>query len=279
MIEGIDYIKLNDEDLKKLHEEMLQLLIEVDKICKKNNIPYFLAGGTLLGAIRHKGFIPWDDDIDIHMFRKDYEQFCEICKKELNKDRYFLQNQCTDEHYNWVYGKLRLKNTSFIRAGQEHIKQKDGIFIDICPIDNLTSGEYKQKLTTLICKMCRKLLWAQVGKKNAGTVCSRVLFKVLSLIPRTLTITIFNYFSSIYNKKETPFLVCHNVAGHIYRREWYDETILVEFEGLKFQAPKGYDDILSSMYGEYMKLPPIEKRKGHIYASYIKFLDGGELKL
>lgn len=279
MIEGIDYIKLNDEDLKKLHEEMLQLLIEVDKICKKNNIPYFLAGGTLLGAIRHKGFIPWDDDIDIHMFRKDYEQFCEICKKELNKDRYFLQNQCTDEHYNWVYGKLRLKNTSFVRAGQEHIKQEDGIFIDICPIDNLTSGEFRQRLTTLICKMCRKLLWAQVGKKNAGTVYSRLLFKVLSLIPRTLTITIFNYFSSIYNKKETSFLVCHNVAGHIYKREWYDETILVEFEGLKFQAPKGYDDILSSMYGEYMKLPPIEKRKGHIYASYIKFLDGAELKL
>ncbi|EPY14222.1 LicD family protein [Paenibacillus alvei] len=88
-----------------------------------------------------------------------------------------------------------------------------------------------------------------------------------------------DYLPGNYNKRETYFLVCHNVAGHIYKREWYDETILVEFEGLKFQAAKGYNDILSSMYGEYMKLPPIEKRKGHIYASYIKFLDGGELKL
>ncbi|MCY7484464.1 LicD family protein [Paenibacillus alvei] len=279
MIEGIDYIKLDDEDLKKLHEEMLQLLIELDKICQKNNIPYFLAGGTLLGAIRHKGFIPWDDDIDIHMFRKDYERFCEVCKKELDGEKFFLQNQRSDKHYNWVYGKLRLKNTSFVRAGQEHIKQKDGIFIDICPIDNLSSRQYKQKISVSICKMCRKILWAQVGKKCAGNAYSRLLFKVLSWIPRALTISVFNYFSGIDNKKDTPFLVCNNVAGHVFKREWYDEAIMAEFEGRLFQIPKGYDDILSSMYGKYMELPPKEKQKGHIYASYIKFLDGSELKL
>ncbi|MCM3238359.1 LicD family protein [Heyndrickxia oleronia] len=277
---GIDCLELNDEQLKKLQQEMLSLLIEVDRICKKNNIKYFLSYGTLIGAIRHKGFIPWDDDIDIEMFREDYEKFCKVCKSELNKKKFFLQNQQTDKNYNWVYGKLKLKNTSFVRFGQEHLKQKDGIFIDIFPLDNISQNKFKQKLSMSICKTCRKLLWAPVGVKSANTKLGKLLYYALAHIPRSLTIFIYNFFAQIDNNKKSGFLVSHNYfSGYIFKKEWYEEIILVEFEGHTFYAPKGYHNILSYVYGDYLRLPSEEERKGHTYSSYIKFSDGQELKL
>lgn len=276
---GVDYIKLNDAQLKQLQQEMLPLLQEVHRICEKHNISYFLSDGTLLGAIRHKGFIPWDDDIDIQMFREEYERFCKICESELDTTKFYFQNQETDKNYNWVYGKLRLNNTSYVRAGQEHIKQKDGIFLDIFPIDKITDRKSKQRFSLFMCKICRKILWAQVGRKSIRHGYSKLLYTLLSYIPRKLTITIFEFFAKLDNKKDTSLLVSHNLSAQVFKREWYMETIKVEFEGLSFHAPKRYDEILSYVYGEYMKLPPIDKRQGHCYASYIKFLDGSELKL
>ncbi|WP_077619686.1 LicD family protein [Bacillus sinesaloumensis] len=279
MKQGIDYIKLNEEQLKKLHADLLILLLEVDRICKRYDIQYFLSYGTLIGAIRHNGFIPWDDDIDIQMLRKDYEKFTEVCKSELDTSRFFWQSQKTDINYNWVYGKLRLKNTSYIRAGQEHIKQNDGIFLDILPLDNITSNKFKQALLVFICKVCRKILWSQVGKKNARSLFGKVLYKVLSFIPRKVPILIFEYFAKFDNKKESSFLVSHNTFGQIYKQEWYSKAIWVQYEGHAFRAPIGYDEILSMVYGDYMTLPAVEKRHGHCYASSIKFLDGQKLSL
>lgn len=277
---GIDYIELNNEQLGKLQNEMLSLLIEVDRICKKYDIKYFLSYGTLIGAIRHKGFIPWDDDIDIEMLREDYERFCKACERELINSPFFLQNQHTDKNYNWVFGKLKLHNTSFVRSGQEHLKQKDGIYIDIFPLDAISPIKFKQRISMFICKLCRKILWAPVGKRIAGNIFLKSIYSALSLLPRILIMQVFDFFAKSDYKKNTQFLASHNyMSGYIFNREWYDETISVEFEGHTFCAPKKYDDILTSIYGEYMKMPPLEKQKGHSYASYIKFSDGQELKL
>ena len=116
----MEEIKITEEQRERIRKIQLEMIREVHRICEKNHIKYVLGYGTMLGAVRHKGFIPWDDDADILMLRKDYRRFCEACKKEL-PEKYFLQDECSDEYYLWGYSKLRNMNTTYVRCGQEHI--------------------------------------------------------------------------------------------------------------------------------------------------------------
>lgn len=279
-----NYIKLNENDLSQLHNDLLPLLIEVDRICRKHDIKYFLSDGTLLGAVRHKGFIPWDDDIDIQMLRADYERFWEICKSELNHKLFFIQNQEIDKNYNWVYGKLRLKNTRYVRAGQEHLKQDTGIFIDIFPIDKISDNVFLQSITKSICKCCRKILWSSVGSKTEEKLFVRIGFRILKIIPRDLVILIFKKVSTLYKNVNTNFLTSNNLEyrndkKYVFKKEWYENTVDLEFEGHMFLAPIGYENILRLTYGNYMEFPPKSERHGRCYASYIKFSNGKELMI
>ena len=123
-------VEIKGVDLRRLQLVQLELLDELDRVCRKNGIPYMLDGGTMIGAVRHKGFIPWDDDIDVAMLREDYERLKGV-QSDFDSGKCFFQDDSTDPEYRWGYGKLRRKGTSFIRLGQEHLKQKDGVFIDI----------------------------------------------------------------------------------------------------------------------------------------------------
>ena len=279
-----EYIKLNDNELKKLHKDLLTILLELDRICRKHNIRYFLSGGTLLGAIRHKGFIPWDDDIDVEMMREDYDKFCEICKSELNHEKFFLQTQNNDINYNWVYGKLRLKGTEYVRVGQDHLKQKTGIFIDIFPIDNTKNNKVSQYIISRGCEICRSILWSNVGVKISQSYLQKIKYRVLSIIPRKAAINIFEYLAKLYNDIDTNYRVFYNLKlknrkCYIYESKWYEEELNVEFEKYKFPIPIGYKYILEMYYGDYMKLPEKDKRKGNCDALYIKFSDGYEVQL
>lgn len=279
-----NYLKLSSELLCKLHKELLVLLKEVDRICKKHNIKYSISSGTLLGAVRHKGFIPWDDDADIHMLRNDYEKFCQVCKEELDTQRFFFQNQDTDKNYNWVYGKLRLKNTIYNRVGQEHLKQENGIFIDIFPIDNISSNTFIQYFFEYACKICRKILWAPVGCKISKNIVLKSIYKLLTFIPKNITMSVFNFCAKFYKSRNTDFVVSNNLEyrsnrGYAIRKDWYDNTVDLEFEGYEFKALQGYDELLTLVYGDYMTLPPIGEREGTCKASYIKFSDGLEINV
>lgn len=277
-------LKLSEEELAKLHNDLFSLLKELDRICRKHNIKYCLADGTLLGAVRHKGFIPWDDDVDVHMSRSEYERFCEICKTELDESKFFLQTQKTDKHYNWVYGKLRLKNTKYMRVGQEHLKQHAGIFMDIFPLDNAPDNKFIQWYFEVMCRMCRKIFWAPVGCVFKENAFSRLFFKVLCFIPKKLTIYIYEFFAKFYQNKETSLYAYYNMdylkgQRQLIKKGWYGELTTMEFEGHEFFIPKDYDAILTQTYGDYMQFPPVEERIGSCPASYIKFSDGTELKL
>lgn len=125
------------EDLRQMQVILLELLLEVDRICRKREIKYMLSSGTLLGAVRHKGFIPWDDDLDVTMLRSEYDRFCEACEEDLDRSRFFLQTHKNTPGYRWGYAKLRRVGTEYVRAGQEHMDYPTGVFIDIFPRDNV----------------------------------------------------------------------------------------------------------------------------------------------
>ena len=124
-------ITLEEETLRKLQKTELEILIEVDRICQKNRIHYSLTGGTLLGAVRHGGFIPWDDDADISMLRSEYKKFQRACKRDLDTERFYFQDMENTPGYRWGYGKVRRKDTIFLREGQEQMPYEQGIFLDV----------------------------------------------------------------------------------------------------------------------------------------------------
>ena len=133
--------EIKGKDFRKMQLTELDMLVEFDKVCRKYNINYVLFGGSLLGAVRHQGYIPWDDDADIGMLREDYETFKKH-KDEMNPNICFFQDHDTDHEYRWEYGKLRRTGSTYVRVGQEHLKCKTGIFVDVFPMDDITGFLY-----------------------------------------------------------------------------------------------------------------------------------------
>lgn len=158
-----DKYVLNEEETRKMHNIQFKMMIELDKICRKHNIKYILDGGSLLGAVRHKGFIPWDLDMDVRMLRPDYERFCEIANKELPQGIFF-QSYNTDPGYPWLYGKLRNQETKAVRLGQDRLKMESGIWLDIFPSDGVPDNNAEKRIHNVIAKLCRKTLYARTAR-------------------------------------------------------------------------------------------------------------------
>ena len=142
--------ELTQEQLRKMQQIEVEMADELDRVCRKHNIRYSLDGGSMLGAVRHKGFIPWDDDMDFCMLREDYEKLKAV-SNELNPDICFFQDHDTDPNYRWGYAKLRRTGTTFVRLGQEHMKYKTGIAIDIFPLDDVPKSLIGQMLQDFYC--------------------------------------------------------------------------------------------------------------------------------
>ena len=168
------------DDLKKY---CLDILLEIDRICKKYSIDYYLYAGTLLGAVRHKGFIPWDDDIDVVMFRKDYNRFLDICKKESKGSRYELQTIETDPYTNNPWAKLHDKNTAFI-SGFRREEAMEGVNIDIFPIDNAPDNSIIRKVRGILVDKCNYIYQFRFAREfDECTLKMRIFRKIIACIP------------------------------------------------------------------------------------------------
>lgn len=258
-------IELDNETLRKVQLIQLEMLVEVDRICKKCDIHYNVIAGTLLGAIRHGGYIPWDDDADVAFLRSEYVKFREACKTELDTSRFEFQDHEVTEGYRWGYGKLRRKDTLFLRKHQENMPYFQGIFIDLFPLDGVPDNYLLRCIHNFRCFCIRKVLWSEIGKNADKSKLKRSVYSVLSLISLKKVFRSYDKLTKQnLNSKWVRILTFptpNNVFG--YKRKWYENSSDIVFEGIVFKSIKDYDEYLSFKFGEYMKLPPEGKRKTH----------------
>ena len=251
------------ELLKKVQHVELEILNEVDRICRKNDLKYSLAYGTLIGAVRHKGFIPWDDDIDIVMPRKDYERLRTIWKNESTHE-YYLQDYKEDLYYPKNFMKIRRNNTAFIESDKEfHAKYHTGIFIDIFPMDRLAPNGIQRK--EQFAALALNLLYSR-GYKSGRKGIYSVIESILLLMPRSSYLALREKTEAACCKwdhlEDAPLLVAATIEDckKYFDSDLFDNLIEIPFEETNFMCTSKYDSFLRSYYGNYMELPPEEER-------------------
>lgn len=264
--------------LNKLHSDILSVMDEIDRICRKYDLKYYLIGGTLLGAVRHGGFIPWDDDLDIVMPREDMNKFIDIAAQELQKE-FQLEWFTSKKYYYQYFPKVSLKNTVFYQSGLTECCQS-GIFVDVFPLDlspTYTPWLDRQK------KFIRNLYGIRTARYSTPKTPKLKSYTFLSYL---LGANILDYLSNrVLNNVASRGKQCYANFGSQYLLkkqtmpvEWYGEGVDILFNGHTYVAPVEKEKILNSIFGErYMQLPPIDKRRTH-YPSWVKFSDGSIIK-
>lgn len=269
--------------LDKLKQEELKILDYVVKICEDNNLEYFLIGGTLLGAVRHQGYIPWDDDLDIAMPRKDYEKFIKIFLN-LDNSKYTLESGENSKVYWLPFLKVRNKNTIYQESVLKNYQGELGIWLDIFPLDN--ADKEVSKIQSFQFRYVKNSRYAiSLKSKVIVPPKSRIktlLFRIISLLPMKLLRFIQRKVMTINKNSNSKYVINlgsqYGMFKQTHLRDKYYPIKKLMFEGRSLNVPNNYDYILKKIYGHnYMILPPIEKRITH-NPIFIKFEDGEELK-
>lgn len=261
-----------NEQIEKMHQVQLKIALELKRICQKHDIAYFLTAGTLLGAVRHGGFIPWDDDIDIGMLRENYERFIQVCRTDLSEE-FYLQTWDTDPEYPFSYAKLRLKGTHFVETFSEGTKMQDGIFVDIFPYDNAPDSLKERKRQARRYYICKRLLWIKKGfGKSMRRESVRQAVKYYGfclpakLIPYGFVKKYYKNVQAKYNGRLTECVVtdgAYPYSKETLSRSWVEHLEPITFETEEFLSYKERTAYLQHFYGDYTRLPPEEKRHGH----------------
>lgn len=251
--------------IKKVWAIELDLLRKLLEVCQKHKIRAFAAFGTLLGAVRHKGFIPWDDDLDVWMLRDDYNTFLSLASKEFDSP-YFVQTALNDSDYYCPFARLRNSyTTGYLVSGKNQCN--NGIYIDIIPIDMTEKRLFVEKIKRGWINICNVMTNAYVYNVNPSLitrVANKVLhWKVLKYDPKF----IFRYVDKLAQRN---YVKSKKVGISIYRPysfkknvfdiDAFNETIYLPFENIVIPVPLGYDHILNVIYGDYMEFPPLASR-------------------
>lgn len=258
--EKYDY--LIDEKRKKLWSVLLDIVCQLDVICKKYNLRYFITGGTLLGAVRHKGFIPWDDDLDVAMLRDDYE----ILLKHADEFVYpfFLQTPDTDSNYYYSFAKLCHEETTYCSKMFCYQGFHAGVSIDIFPIDKWDYAKGKE-IYDQINYLNRENSTFMRMKNPYLDEGNRERVRNWSGINPLEAYNKIQTLAQTFKNEETHLLsnaviTIWKYGKDIYSESVFEKQIYLEFEGINLPAPIGYEELLRNVYGDYMMLPPKEKR-------------------
>lgn len=239
---------------------LLELLREFDRVCKKHNIPYVVFCGSALGAVRHNGIIPWDDDLDVSMLREHYEHFLEIAPMEL-QDKYYLQKEVT-EHWPMNFSKLRKNNTTYLEKYHPKDNQThQGIYIDIFPCDNASDKEWVRKVQFYASRIAiAKSLDARGYETDS--IKKKIFMGLCKLLPKKFFRKIAIHRKATNSQYVQTFLACTSkYKKGIYKRTWFTDVVELNFEDMKVPVAADYDALLTVMYGDYMKLPDEKERK------------------
>lgn len=251
-------------EMKKIWAIELDLYREVTRVLNKYNLRYFADGGTVLGAVRHNGFIPWDDDLDICMPREDYEKLQNIAGEF--KSPYFLQSPVTDPEYGYSFLRLRNSNTSMVVKPFTHARFNQGIYIDIIPLDNATMEDVTPRMEKI-----EKLIFKNSAymRKDYPHKSERDLQRIKDFFdPNMKPIDVWNAINKeavADNHFETKYLstivvTIYSPFKNIFPKEIYDSYKDVPFESISMRIPAGYNELLTITFGDYMQFPPVEKR-------------------
>ncbi|MGD0167867.1 MAG: LicD family protein [Gaiellaceae bacterium] len=260
--------------LRRLQLAELEILKEFQRICSEYSLRYYLLGGSALGAVRHRGFIPWDDDIDVGLPRPDFEKFGELCETELDP-RYFWQTTATDRLFYNIFGKVRANNTEMLEQGSAHLPIHHGIYIDVFPLDGVPRG--------CIARMFHKKLlraWLLTSKKVLTRIDAPPLpftWRVASLLPRRPFDVICPKMVRHYRYDDADIVV--NAAGswgydkESVPRTWLEDGAELPFEDIRSICPAKWHEYLSQLYDDYMRYPPEDNRYNRHCVMKITFID------
>lgn len=254
---------------KRIWQVEIDLIEQLDSICKKYHLRYFASNGTLLGVIRHQGFVPWDDDVDIVMPRPDYEKLLEVAEKELSHP-YFLQHAKNDTEYYRNYSRLRNRNTTAKTKRGWDKNSCHGIFIDIFPLDGCYGNKLLEKWQMLRVKLYGAMANTFVYYDEfSNTWFRKVLYFMAKLYCRNGSLnSLVDKIEKIrckipYEAADDVYMICHGGKTVRFPKNYFAESIQMDFEYIKLPVPKEYDEMLKLHYGDYKKLPPVEKRGEH----------------
>ena len=278
-------ITLDDKQIAKVQEVSLKMLREIVDICEKNDIVYHLTGGSALGAIRHKGFIPWDDDIDIDMARKDIERFLNIIKENYS-EKYWIHTPYSSEKFCMPCYQLRRKNTIF-QTCYDVCDEQCGIAIDIPIMENIPDNIVLRKIHGFgslvfgFIVSCRRFYKNRkfMLQMSQGIEDVQKVFKTkialgffFAFLPLHKWTRILDKWNSLCKNEDSEMVAVptgrKHYFGETYERKDFYKTTYACFENIRVKIPKEYDKYLHHMYGNYMDIPPKEKREQHVVLKY-----------
>ena len=243
----------------------LEILKEVVRVCEQNNLTYYLNGGTLLGAVRHQGFIPWDNDVDIEMPVEDYKRFLKIAPKEL-PDKFFVQTYMSDSGYNEMWAKVRCNGTTSLPVAWKNYQIHFGIGIDIFPLVGLYKNNFMRKLQTKLLGINRAMLSKEFALATQPELKHNFKTKLLYLLPHPFRCLICKMNELIIFKKfyisDMASSVWFTLPDEIEVKA-YGEGVSLPFEDVMLLCPSDWDTVLTTVFGDYMTPPPVEERNGH----------------